>query len=225
MECKAVSFFVHTYPPLKQALSVRFTQPSFARNIDYLIILPCNVDCFLPILSNQTDYKIATSSRKEPRVALVSLVLHPVFHSVHGFFNVFVGAVRVVECKEILRKFKLFHFLNPSLVLVIRLCTFTSLSPLPYAGRICFALMYPQGGFGPKSKRLKSIMIMPNFLFVIFVPPAYLVQTSNVSQCNCLGLIYRTIHLPMYLFHTLECNIQISCIAHIHFFLGKYCSP
>ena len=63
------------------------------------------------------------------------------------------------------------HFLNPSLVLVIRLCALTGLAPLPYAGRICFALMYPQGGFGPKSKRLKSIMMMPNFLFVMLTAP------------------------------------------------------
>ena len=63
------------------------------------------------------------------------------------------------------------HFLNPSLVLVIRLCALTGLVPLPYAGRICLALMYPQGGFGPKSKRLKSIIMMPNFLFVMLTAP------------------------------------------------------
>lgn len=63
------------------------------------------------------------------------------------------------------------HFLNPSLVLVILLCDLTGLVPLPYAGRVCFALIYPQGGFGPKSKRLKSITMMLNFLFVMFSPP------------------------------------------------------
>lgn len=69
------------------------------------------------------------------------------------------------------------YFLNPSLVLVILLCALTGLVPLPYAGRVCFALIYPQDGFGPKSKRLKSITMMPNFLFVMFNPP---VSSSRV---------------------------------------------
>lgn len=56
--------------------------------------------------------------------------------------------------------------------------------PLPYTGRICFALMYPQGGFGPKSKRLKSITMMPNFLFVMFSPPIPLETPSNASPSH-----------------------------------------